>query len=312
MRPRRDPEHDAADDRPSRRAPRAAVRQVARGQDAARRWRTRRACSAVSPAVDGWHQNGAGELRARGLRPDAAAPAITRALVEAGADVLSIGESRHSLEDVYLELIDEDVDRAEAGVSSDPDRAPIFRKELREFRRNGAIIATMAVLPVIFLIEPADPDLLPPGLLGRTRCCTRIRCCYMLGIPALVPGGARRLRRSSANGSRARSSRVLTTPIRREELMLGKALAVLVPALVDLLRGVRARRRGDRAVRRRRRSPRPCCATPQLLAQVLFTPLLAALVDLGRRWRSRRGRPTSASPSSSHRSRACRPVVIAS
>jgi ABC-2 type transport system ATP-binding protein len=39
-----------------------------------------------------------------------AAPAVTRALVEAGADVLSIAESRHSLEDVYLELIDEDVE----------------------------------------------------------------------------------------------------------------------------------------------------------------------------------------------------------
>jgi ABC-2 type transport system ATP-binding protein len=37
-----------------------------------------------------------------------AAPAVTRALVQAGADVLSIGESRHSLEDVYLELINED------------------------------------------------------------------------------------------------------------------------------------------------------------------------------------------------------------
>jgi ABC-2 type transport system ATP-binding protein len=34
-----------------------------------------------------------------------AAPAVTRALVSAGADVLSIAESRHSLEDVYLELI---------------------------------------------------------------------------------------------------------------------------------------------------------------------------------------------------------------
>jgi ABC-2 type transport system ATP-binding protein len=37
-----------------------------------------------------------------------AAPALTRALVAAGADVLSIVESRHSLEEVYLELIDED------------------------------------------------------------------------------------------------------------------------------------------------------------------------------------------------------------
>ena len=40
--------------------------------------------------------------------PAVAAPAATRALVAAGADVLSIGESRHSLEDVYLELISED------------------------------------------------------------------------------------------------------------------------------------------------------------------------------------------------------------
>ena len=34
-----------------------------------------------------------------------AAPAVNRALVSAGADVLSLGESRHSLQDVYLELI---------------------------------------------------------------------------------------------------------------------------------------------------------------------------------------------------------------
>jgi ABC-2 type transport system ATP-binding protein len=36
------------------------------------------------------------------------APHVTRALVAAGADVVSITESRHSLEDVYLQLIDED------------------------------------------------------------------------------------------------------------------------------------------------------------------------------------------------------------
>jgi ABC-2 type transport system ATP-binding protein len=35
-----------------------------------------------------------------------AAPAVTRALVAAGADVLSIAESRHTLEDVYLQLVD--------------------------------------------------------------------------------------------------------------------------------------------------------------------------------------------------------------
>jgi ABC-2 type transport system ATP-binding protein len=37
----------------------------------------------------------------------AVAPAVTRALVHAGADVLRIAEVRHSLEDVYLELVQE-------------------------------------------------------------------------------------------------------------------------------------------------------------------------------------------------------------
>ena len=40
--------------------------------------------------------------------PRAAAPRVTRALVAAGADVVSIAEARHSLEDVYLQLVDED------------------------------------------------------------------------------------------------------------------------------------------------------------------------------------------------------------
>jgi ABC-2 type transport system ATP-binding protein len=44
--------------------------------------------------------------------PVVAAPAATRALVEAGADVISIGESHHSLEDVYLELVDTDEEAA--------------------------------------------------------------------------------------------------------------------------------------------------------------------------------------------------------
>jgi ABC-2 type transport system ATP-binding protein len=42
--------------------------------------------------------------------PDLAAPALARALVAADADILSIAESQHSLEDVYLQLVDEDVE----------------------------------------------------------------------------------------------------------------------------------------------------------------------------------------------------------
>jgi ABC-2 type transport system ATP-binding protein len=60
------------------------------------------------PAVDGWHPDGPASYVLAVSDPAAAAPAATRALVAAGADVLSISESRHSLEDVYLELIDQD------------------------------------------------------------------------------------------------------------------------------------------------------------------------------------------------------------
>lgn len=69
------------------------------------------------PAVDGWRQDGREATTYLLTVSDAAvaAPAVTRALVAAGADVLSIAESHHSLEDVYLELIGEDM---EAGTKA--------------------------------------------------------------------------------------------------------------------------------------------------------------------------------------------------
>jgi ABC-2 type transport system ATP-binding protein len=59
------------------------------------------------PAVTGWHQDGSAAYALAVSDPAVAAPAVTRALVAAGAEVLSIGERSHSLEDVYLELIDD-------------------------------------------------------------------------------------------------------------------------------------------------------------------------------------------------------------
>jgi ABC-2 type transport system ATP-binding protein len=60
------------------------------------------------PAVDGWRQDGPVAYVLAVSDSAVAAPAVTRALVAAGADVLSISELHHSLEDVYLELIDAD------------------------------------------------------------------------------------------------------------------------------------------------------------------------------------------------------------
>ena len=65
--------------------------------------------SALLPEVEGWEQTPSGYTLTVS-DPDLAAPALTRALVGADADILSIAESHHSLEDVYLELIDEDVE----------------------------------------------------------------------------------------------------------------------------------------------------------------------------------------------------------
>jgi ABC-2 type transport system ATP-binding protein len=62
------------------------------------------------PAVDSWRPDGSGGYVLVVSDPRVAAPAVTRALVATGADVLSINESRHSLEDVYLQLIDQDVE----------------------------------------------------------------------------------------------------------------------------------------------------------------------------------------------------------
>jgi ABC-2 type transport system ATP-binding protein len=60
------------------------------------------------PAVDSWHHDGPAGYVLDVSDPALAAPAVARALVAAGADVLSIGESRHSLEDVYFELVNQD------------------------------------------------------------------------------------------------------------------------------------------------------------------------------------------------------------
>jgi ABC-2 type transport system ATP-binding protein len=64
------------------------------------------------PAVQNWQatdrsgQGPAGYLLTV-TDPAQAAPAVTRALVAAGADVLSIAEERHTLEDVYLEMVED-------------------------------------------------------------------------------------------------------------------------------------------------------------------------------------------------------------
>jgi ABC-2 type transport system ATP-binding protein len=62
------------------------------------------------PGVEDWRAEDSSGYVLSVSNPRAVAPDLTRALVADGADVLSISEMRYSLKDVYLELIDEDVE----------------------------------------------------------------------------------------------------------------------------------------------------------------------------------------------------------
>lgn len=106
----------------------------------------------------------------------------------------------------------------------------IYRKELREYRRNGSIIAGMAVIALIFVFIPLIEFVaLPASMSSALR--EGDALAYMLGIPAIVPAFVAAY---AVVGERQQGTLepVLTTPIRREELLLGKALAALAPSLM--------------------------------------------------------------------------------
>jgi len=62
------------------------------------------------PGVESWRSDDTARYTLSVSDARVAAPNVTRALVAAGADVLSLSEAQHSLEDVYLQLVDEDVE----------------------------------------------------------------------------------------------------------------------------------------------------------------------------------------------------------
>jgi ABC-2 type transport system ATP-binding protein len=61
--------------------------------------------------VESWRCDDANGYLLTVTDPRTAAPVVTRALVDAGADVISIGEARRSLEDIYLHLMDVPAER---------------------------------------------------------------------------------------------------------------------------------------------------------------------------------------------------------
>jgi ABC-type Na+ efflux pump permease subunit len=151
----------------------------------------------------------------------------------------------------------------------------ILRKELRDYRRNRFVILTMTFTPVLFLILPIvqiflAPASAPPAVL-KTR--VGLMLLYMLLIPTVIPATVAAY---SVVGERDQGTLepLLTTPVRSEELLLGKALAALLPTLLIAygMFGIFL------AVAKLFAHPAVASAvfhSSELLVQVLFTPLLA-------------------------------------
>lgn len=149
----------------------------------------------------------------------------------------------------------------------------IVRKELRGYRRNRSITIGMSIIPLVFMVQPLiQAFALPASAAATLR--HHHELLYLLGIPALVPV---LLAAYAVVGERQEGTLepVLSTPIRPQELLLGKALAVLVPAigiayLVFAVFLALVALFADPVV------SSALIRGPDILAQVIFTPLVAA------------------------------------
>ncbi len=153
----------------------------------------------------------------------------------------------------------------------------IFLKELRDYRRNRFVVVfTMSILPLIFIIVPMIQLFSIPVQVSSATLDTRIgvSLLYMLLVPAVVPSA---LSAYSVVGEREQGTLepILTTPVRSEEFLIGKALAAFVPALVVaylifaifLLGTALFAHAGIRSA---------VFTSAHILVQLLFTPLIAA------------------------------------
>jgi ABC-type transport system involved in multi-copper enzyme maturation permease subunit len=109
----------------------------------------------------------------------------------------------------------------------------VVRKELRDYRRKRAIVVTMAIFPIIFLLQPVlEVFLLPAGTPASSLAQDlELPLLYLLLIPTIMPST---LAAYAVVGEREQGTLepLLTTPIRQQEFILGKAAAVMLPTLV--------------------------------------------------------------------------------
>jgi ABC-type Na+ efflux pump permease subunit len=152
----------------------------------------------------------------------------------------------------------------------------VVLKEVREFRRNRFVIVTMAVLPLIFLIAPMVTLFrIPASASGaEVRSAVGSLSLFLLIIPLVIPPV---IAGYSVVGERSQGTLepVLGAPVTASELLLGKALAAFIPSVgiaytLYFIDAISIRVGAAHVV------SSVVWHTPQVLAQILFTPLLAA------------------------------------
>lgn len=151
----------------------------------------------------------------------------------------------------------------------------LVRKELNDYRRNRFIATTMALLPLVFTVQPVITLFRLPADTSSSQldALVGVSTLELMLIPALVPAVAASY---AVVGEREQGTLepVLTTPVRPAEFLLGKALAALLPTLVIgyALYGVFLTAVGIFA---HPNVAHDIFEAPRIVAQLLFTPLLA-------------------------------------
>jgi len=108
----------------------------------------------------------------------------------------------------------------------------VIAKELREYRRNRLLVGSMIVYPVIFTALPIATFFArqPPAPSANLSGHIGLSLLYMLLIPLVVPAT---ISGYAVVGEREAGTLepFLTTPVRPDEILLGKAAAIAMPAL---------------------------------------------------------------------------------
>jgi ABC-type Na+ efflux pump permease subunit len=108
----------------------------------------------------------------------------------------------------------------------------VLRKEVRDYRRKRSIVVSMSILPFLFLIQPVVTIFLTPASTASSALDNRLALSllYLLLIPVVMPAT---LAAYTVVGEREQGTLepLLTTPLRRQEFIVGKGAAVMIPAL---------------------------------------------------------------------------------